>query len=92
MRIFLYLARFGGFLFGESMTHNLDWWEPVFGALQAIIDVLPREQQQKIVAQLQAMAQVQEDRGELQAAYFCHALAGDEFPAPPDRSHLKVVK
>ena len=72
----------------------MDWWQPTFTALTAIIDVLPPEQREKIVDQLQLMAEVNANRGDQQAEYFCRALSGEEWhqPAPKPRNHLKVVK
>jgi hypothetical protein len=42
---------------------DLPWWDPVCFALAAIVDVLPREQQQTIVARWRAMADVPGGQG-----------------------------
>jgi hypothetical protein len=63
------------------MSDDLNWWSPVAAALHAIIDTMSPEQQDKAIAQLQVTARVLEDRGELQASYFCRALAGDVIAA-----------
>jgi hypothetical protein len=75
------------------MTQDLPWWNPAYFALTAIVDVLPPEQQAKVIEQWRAMAVCREDKGDLMAAYFLHQLAGDDMPALKSKSsHLKVVK
>ena len=72
---------------------DLPWWDPAYFALTAIVDVLPREQQQTIIERWRAMAVCREDKGDLMASYFLHQLAGDDMPTPKSKSsHLKVVK
>jgi hypothetical protein len=53
---------------------------------------MPPEQRDKAIAQLQMTAQVLWDRGQIQASYFCSAIAGDEIaPAPKPKPKLKLV-
>jgi hypothetical protein len=75
--------------------NDLPWWDPAYLAISAIVDVLPAEQRDKIVAVWRAAAACREDKNDLMAAYFLHQLAGDEMPAPrpkPKLSHLKIIK
>jgi len=69
-----------------------DFWDPLRAALLAIIDVMPPDQQQKTVEQLQAMARVCEDRGDLQSAHFCRAVSGEPFPQPKPKPRLRLVE
>jgi hypothetical protein len=71
---------------------DLNWWEPAAGAMRVIIDSLPRKTQQRIVEQLQLLAQVQADKGELQASYFSRMLSGEPYPQPKPKPNLKIVK
>jgi hypothetical protein len=74
------------------MRDDLNWWDAVAGALHAIIDTMPHEQRDRAIAQLQMTAQVLWDRGQVQASYFCSAIAGDEIaPAPKPKPNLKIV-
>jgi hypothetical protein len=73
----------------------LDYWEPVLGALDAIIAHLPRETQKAICEHLQALSKVQADRGMLTASCFSRCLSGEapphlESPVDP-HPHLKLV-
>jgi hypothetical protein len=62
----------------------------------AICDVLTAEQQQKIVANLQGLAKLREERGDVIASSFLHALAQDEHPQdtvqPPQKPVLRLVQ
>lgn len=74
------------------MSQCNDYWDPVRNALFAILDVLPAEQQEKAVQQLQAMARVCEDRGDIASSYFCRELSGEKYPEPKAGPKLSVVK
>jgi hypothetical protein len=58
----------------------MDYWEPTMGALEAIVDCLDVRTQQKIVERLQLLAQVQADRGLVEASYFSRCLSGEPYP------------
>jgi hypothetical protein len=73
------------------MSQWLDFWVATRAAFSAIIDSLPAEQQAKVLDQLQSWARVLTDKGELQAAYFCRDLSGEEFPQPQPKPDLKIV-
>lgn len=69
-----------------------DFWYPTFAAISAILDVLPKELQDKAIAQLQQMAQCCEDRGDRTSAYFCRAVSGEEFPEPKPKPQLRAIR
>ena len=62
------------------MSDNMEWWEPVQGAFEAVLDCLPLEVQRKVSERLHLLAQVQEDKGLDVASYFSRCLSGE---APP---------
>jgi hypothetical protein len=73
----------------------MNYWDPTMAALTAIVDVLPKELQDRVIQQLQNMATVCADRGDKPSEFFCRALSGQEFPEPqpkPRPQHLRVVK
>jgi hypothetical protein len=57
----------------------LSWWEPVHLMFLAITSEMTAAQQQRIVKNLQGLAQLREKQGDIVASNFCHALAGDPF-------------
>jgi hypothetical protein len=75
-----------------------DCFRPAFAALTAIIDVLPKELQDKVIDQLKNMSIVCTDRGDEVSALFCRALSGEEYPQPGNKplrlppDWLRVVK
>ena len=71
---------------------NMTFWEPTMGAMEAIVDCLPRETQQQIVERLQILARVQESRGLTIASFFSGALSGEPSPAPKPKPKLVLVK
>jgi hypothetical protein len=73
---------------------DLTFWEPTMGAMEVIVDCLPRETQVKIAQRLQLLAVAQEDRGDMTASYYSRALSGERFPKPESKpkSHLRLVK
>jgi len=71
---------------------DLIWWEPTMGAMEVIVDCLPRETQERIVQRLQLLAVAQEDRGDVTASYYSRALSGEPFPKPAPKPHLRLVK
>jgi hypothetical protein len=73
---------------------DLTFWEPTMGAMETIVDCLPRETQQEIRRRLQLLAAAQEDRGDMTASYYSRALSGERFPKPEPKPkpHLRLVK
>jgi len=63
------------------MADDLTFWTPTLHAMEAIIDCLPTDVQQRICERLRLLAIVQEDRKLDLASYFSRALSGE--PAPP---------
>jgi hypothetical protein len=73
--------------------NDLNWWVPLRTMFLSIVDTMPPAQQAAVMDMVQAWGRVLQDKGELQASYFCRDLSGEEFPQPkPKSSHLKVVK
>jgi len=58
------------------------FWEPTMGAIECVIDCLPRKAQERIVERLQLLARVQESQGEMVASRFSRALSGEPLPTP----------
>ena len=69
-----------------------DFWYPCFAAISSILDVLPKEFQDRASDQLQQMAKCCEDRGDFTSAYFCRAVSGEEFPEPAPKLRFRVIK
>jgi hypothetical protein len=66
------------------------------GAMECILDCLPREVRARIEQRLQQLAVAQEDRGDVTSSYYSRALSGERCPKPQDRlnkrAHLRLVK
>jgi hypothetical protein len=77
---------------GIRCMSDMTFWEPTMGAMEAIVDCLPRETQQYIVERLQILTRVQETRGLTTASYFSRALSGEPSPAPKPKTKLVVIK
>jgi hypothetical protein len=70
-----------------------DFWQPTMMCLGIVIDALPPEKRLQVVENLQLLAQVFADRGDLIGSDFARALSGEPFPMPEAKgSHLKIVK
>jgi hypothetical protein len=53
---------------GKTRMSDTTFWEPTMGAIECVIDCLPRKAQERIVERLQLLARVQESHGELVAS------------------------
>jgi hypothetical protein len=72
------------------LKEDLDWWQPLQMALGCFLDMAPREQRVAIEEQLKLAAEVCADKGNMQAANFCRALAGEKYPEPKPKPKLVV--
>jgi hypothetical protein len=72
------------------MPDDLNWWDPLRMALGCFLDMMPAEQRAATEEQLKLAVEACENRGEIQAANFCRALAGEEYPVPKPKPKLIV--